>query len=118
MVKGEAWSKYWTHRKQADRDLACGKSKEAAHHLVKAAQCLGRPPPVSFIDCMSSLFWQMLYIILDKMNLPKLVRVLMNAEKRYLCSETITVTSKGLFSSVKVASCAGRQLRLIIGCTR
>ena len=76
MVTGEAWSKYWTHRKQADRDLACGKSKEAAHHLVKAAQCLGRPPPVSFIDCMSSLFWQMLYIIL-----PKLVRVLMNAEK-------------------------------------
>jgi len=90
MVKGEAWSKYWTHRKQADRDLACGKSKEAAHHLVKAAQCLGRPPPVSFIDCMSSLFWQMLYIILDKMKLPKLVRVLMNAEKsesRELCWE-------------------------------
>ena len=118
MVKGEAWSKYWTHRKQADRDLACGKSKEAAHHLVKAAQCLGRPPPVSFIDCMSSLFWQMLCIILDKMKLPKLVRVLMNAEKRYQGSETISVASKELYSSVKVASCAGRPLRPTTGCTR
>ena len=60
MVKGEAWFKYWTHRKQADRDLACEKSKEAAQYL-------GRPPSVSFFDCMSSLFWQMLYIILDKL---------------------------------------------------
>eukprot|EP00092_Neocalanus_flemingeri_P001165 GFUD01001241.1.p1 GENE.GFUD01001241.1~~GFUD01001241.1.p1 ORF type:complete len:1098 (+),score=305.94 GFUD01001241.1:251-3544(+) len=90
LAKGEAWSKYWTHRKQADRDLGCGKGKEAAHHLVQAARCLGRPPPVSFIDCMSSLFWQLLYIILDKMKLPKLVRILMNAEKsesRELCWE-------------------------------
>jgi len=90
LAKGEAWAKYWMHRKQADRDLASGKGKEAAHHLVKAAQCLGRPPPVSFIDSMSSLFWQLLYIILDSMKLPKLVRVLMNAEKsegRELCWE-------------------------------
>eukprot|EP00090_Calanus_glacialis_P000417 TRINITY_DN10251_c0_g1_i1.p1 TRINITY_DN10251_c0_g1~~TRINITY_DN10251_c0_g1_i1.p1 ORF type:complete len:1045 (-),score=302.19 TRINITY_DN10251_c0_g1_i1:87-3221(-) len=81
LAKGEAWAKYWTHRKQADRDLASGKRKEAAHHLVKAAECLGRPPPVSFIDSMSSLFWQLLYIILDSLKLPKLVRILMNAEK-------------------------------------
>jgi len=90
LVKGEAWSKYWTHRKQADRDLAAGKGKEAAQHLVKAARCLGRPPPESFIDCLSSLFWQLFYIVLDKMKLPKLVRVLMNAEKsegRELCWE-------------------------------
>ena len=82
LAKGEAWAKYWTHRKQADRDLSSGKRKEAAHHLVKAAECLGRPPPISFIDSMSSLFWQLLYIILDSLKLPKLVRILMNAEKK------------------------------------
>jgi len=90
LAKGLAWSQYWTHRKQADRDLGQGKGKEAAEHLVKAARYLGRPPPESFIDTVSSLFWQLIYIVLDKMKLPKLVRVLMNAERsegRELCWE-------------------------------
>ena len=34
---------------------------------------------------MSSLFWQLLYFVLDKMKLPQLVRSLMRVEKWVIC---------------------------------
>jgi len=80
LKKGEAWARYWTHRKQAGRDLAQGKRTEARHHLVKAAECLGRPPPNSFMDSLTSLFWQLLYMLMDWLRLPKFVRKIMKVD--------------------------------------
>ena len=68
-------------QKQAEADIEAGDDVNAVKHLKQAASVLGRPVPESFIDCMSSLFWQLLYFLLDKMKLPQLVRSLMRMEK-------------------------------------
>ena len=77
-----AWSKYWRYRKQAEKDIETGRAAEAKENLTAALLSLGRHPPVSFLDCLTSLFWQLLYLVLDKLRLPKLVRTVMQAEQK------------------------------------
>ena len=83
LEKVSAWSKYWRFRKQAEKDIETGRASQAKENLRAALVALGRPPPLTFLDCLSSLFWQLLYLVLDKLKLPKLVRSLMQADKKY-----------------------------------
>ena len=82
LEKVSAWSKYWRFRKQAERDIETGRASQASQNLRAALEALGRPPPLTFLDCLSSLFWQLLYLVLDKLKLPKLVRTMMQADKK------------------------------------
>lgn len=81
-IQPTSWTCYWRFRRQAEADSEAGNSQEAVKHLLKAASALGRPPPETFFDCLSSLFWQLLYLLLDKLKLPKIIRTLMRAEKK------------------------------------
>ena len=83
LEKVSAWSKYWRYRKQAERDIETGQASQAGENLKAALVSLGRPPPLTFLDCLSSLFWQLLYLVLDKLKLPKLVRSMMQADRKY-----------------------------------
>ena len=83
LEKVSAWSKYWRYRKQAERDIETGRASQAKENLRAALVSLGRPPPLTFLDCLSSLFWQLLYLVLDKLKLPQLVRSVMAADKKY-----------------------------------
>ena len=78
----KAWAKYWRYRKQAERDIDSGRAADAKDNLQAALLSLGRPPPVSRLDCLSSLFWQLLHLAMDKLKLPALVRTLMNVDKK------------------------------------
>ena len=82
IAKAEAWSKYWRYKKQAEKDIETGRVTEARQNLTAALLALGRPPPVSFLDCVSSLSWQLLHLLLDKVKLPALVRTLMKVDKK------------------------------------
>ena len=77
------WSQYWRYRKQAEKDIETGRASQASQNLRAALVALGRPPPLTWLDCLSSLFWQLLLTVLDKLKLPKLVRSLMAADKKY-----------------------------------
>ena len=81
-IQPSSWTRYWRFRRQAEADSETGNSQEAVQHLKKAASALGRPPPETFFDCLSSLFWQILYLLLDKLKFPKITRTLMRAEKK------------------------------------
>ena len=83
LEKVSAWSQYWRYRKQAERDIETGRASQARQNLRAALVALGRPPPVTWLDCLSSLFWQLLYLVLDKLKLPQLVRSVMAADKKY-----------------------------------
>merc|ERR1719312_2242942 len=81
ICKVSAWAQYWTHRRQAEREVGRGDGAEGGRHLVQAALCLGRPPPNTTLDSLASLLWQMILLLLDTFNLPTLLRRAMKAEK-------------------------------------
>ena len=83
LEKVSGWSQYWRYRKQAEKDIETGRASQARQNLRAALVALGRPPPLTWLDCLSSLFWQLLVTVLDKLKLPKLVRSLMAADKKY-----------------------------------
>ena len=77
-----SWSLFWRHRRQAEADIEAGHSAEGVKHLKLAASALGRPSPETFLDCLSSMFWQLFYFLLEKLQLPKITKTLMRAEKK------------------------------------
>ena len=81
-IQPASWTQYWRHRRQAQTDIEAGNSGEAVKHLKLAASALGRPPPETFLDCLSSMFWQLFYFLLEKLKLPMMTRTLMRAEKK------------------------------------
>ena len=82
LEKVSACSKYWRYRKQAEKDIETGRASQAQENLRAALVALGRPPPLTWLDCLSSLSWQLLLLLLDKLKLPQLVRSLMQADCR------------------------------------
>lgn len=81
-IKPSSMTQYWRYRRQAETDMDEGNNIEAVKHLNKAASSLGRPPAESFSDSVSSLFWQLFYLLLDKLRLPQMVRMVMRTEKK------------------------------------
>jgi len=81
IAKREGWSRYWRPRKQADREVAQGKSAEARVHLKEAVESLGRRVPQSKLDCLASLLWQLMVFCLDKVGLIPLLRKLTGANQ-------------------------------------
>lgn len=81
-VQPASWTRHWRLRRQAEADIEAGRSSEAVRHLKLAASALGRPPPETFLDCLSSMFWQLFYFLLEKLQLPKITKTLMRAEKK------------------------------------
>ena len=81
-VQSASWTLYWKFRRQAEADMEAGHAGEAVKHLKKAASALGRPPPETFLDCLLSMFWQLFYFLLEKLQLPKITKTLMRAEKK------------------------------------
>merc|ERR1719242_2345200 len=81
IAKREGWSRYWRPRKQADREVAQGKSAEARVHLKEAVKSLGRRVPQSKLDCLASLLWQLMVFCLDKVGLIPLLRKLTGANQ-------------------------------------
>ena len=104
ICKVSAWAQYWTHRRQADREVGRGDGAEGGRHLVQAALCLGRPPPNTTLDSLASLLWQMILLLLDTFNLPTLLRRVMKAEKRLVIIFHILI----LFLLQNILSCCDR----------
>ena len=100
LCKVSAWSRYWAHRRQADREVGRGDGGQGGDHLVQAALCLGRPPPTSTLDSLASLLWQIILLLLDTLNLPTLVRRVMRVEERLV----LTIGTKSQTNTIVLLS--------------
>ena len=62
--------------------MARGRARPAVEHLSTAAACLGRPAPSTRLDCLASLLWQLLVLLLDRLGLLSLLTRLGGKEAR------------------------------------
>lgn len=73
--------------------MARGRAVPAMEHLGAAAVCLGRPAPSTRLDCLASLLWQLLVLLLDRLGLVSLLTRLggkeaKEGESRWEAAET------------------------------
>ena len=56
LEKVSGWSQYWRYRKQAEKDIETGRASQARQNLRAALVALGRPPPLTWLDIILTLY--------------------------------------------------------------
>jgi len=67
-------SNYWRMERQAEKEIELGNAPASLKCLRSAAHALGQPIPDSWVDSVSTLLWQILLLIFNKIGLVQLVR--------------------------------------------
>ncbi|XP_022108492.1 sterol regulatory element-binding protein 1-like isoform X2 [Acanthaster planci] len=78
----EASTTFWRHRKQADLDLARGDFAAAASQLRTCLTALGRPLPTSRLDLLSSLTWNLVRHVLNRLLIGRWLATLAGGLRR------------------------------------